>query len=89
MRKLILLTAILLPSIALAQQWEYKVVYLDVPLQGGLSAKATDAVQKDGGHYTNVQINATLNALAQDGWELISVTGNNISQAAFLRRQLN
>lgn len=86
MRKLIFLAALLLPSLALAQQWEYKVVYLDVPLQGG---KVTGAVQQDGGHYTNTQINATLNALAQEGWELISVTGNNISQTAFLRRSIN
>lgn len=89
MRRLILLAALLLPAIALAQEWEYKVVYLDVPLQGGLSSKVTDAVQKDGDHYTNVNMNATLNALAKEGWELVSVTGNNISQTAFLRRKLN
>ena len=91
MRKLILLTALLLPSLALAQQWEYRVIHIGVPMDAkGMVPKVdTSSWQKEGGHYVVPHMTDELNALAAQGWEVVGVTGNNISSNIILRRRIN
>lgn len=88
MRKLILLTALLLPSLALAQQWEYKVVSLSLPMDtSGMFPKLQPgAVAVEGSYHVIPQMTDSLNELGAEGWELVGVAGNNLATTLFLRR---
>lgn len=90
MRRLLLLTA-LLPAVAFAQEWEYRVIHIGVPMDAkGMVPKIdTSSWQKEGGHYVVPNMTDELNALAAQGWEVVGVTGNNISSNIILRRRIN
>jgi len=77
MRKLILLTALLLPSLALAQQWEYCVINLPSTIDTSVTPmkmKEGALELQDGGYYIDNPASDTLNKLAQEGWEIVSMT---------------
>lgn len=90
MRKLILLTALLLPSLALAQQWEYKVVSLGIPMDtGGMTPKPKGgAIQAEGSYHTIPAISAALNELGAQGWEVVGVAGTTLAQTVILKRPI-
>jgi len=77
-----LITMLLLADIAQASGWEYRVIFLP----GTISGSVTKPMQ---GGLIDVDKTATLNRLAKEGWEVISVTGaSGADHAVYLRRAL-
>jgi hypothetical protein len=91
MRTLILLAALLLPATAMAQEWEYKVVSLSLPLDesSAFPKLKQGAVVKEGSYHVVPEMSAALSELGAQGWEVVGVTGNNLATTIFLRRQVD
>lgn len=83
MKHLILIT-LLCASIgvqAATPAWEYRVVYLPGTVAGSQT-------QPMPGGLIDLDKTATLNHLSQDGWEVISVTGDvGADHAVYMRRR--
>lgn len=77
MRKLILLTALLLPSLALAQQWEYRVINLPSTIDTSVTPmkmKEGALELQPGDYYIDTQASAVLTKLSAEGWEVVTMT---------------
>jgi hypothetical protein len=70
-----------------APEYEYAVVFLAGTANGGRSAKLE---QLPSGAYLDRAKTDTLNQLAADGWEVISVAGDSgADHAVYLRRAIS
>lgn len=96
MKRALLLAALLLPSLALAQQWEYKVINLPAVMD----AKAIPPKLKEGAlerqpgdYYIDTQASDVLTKLATDGWEVVNLSSaagmGGWGHFALLRRPIN
>lgn len=67
---------------AASAKWEYQVVFLPGAVSGA------DVVKQAHGGYLDPTKTKILNTLAEQGWEIVSVTGQSGSDhAIYLRRQ--
>lgn len=67
-------------NIVYAAQWEYRVIFL----AGTVAGSVTEPMQ---GGVIDIDKTATLNRLASEGWEVVSVTGaSGADHAVYLRR---
>lgn len=96
MRKLILLAALLLPSLALAQQWEYRVINLPALMDGeAVPPKLKDGAleRQPGDYYIDTQASDVLTKLSAEGWELVTMTSaagmGGWGHFALLRRKID
>lgn len=84
MKKLILVLAILalFPLQAAAEKkWEYKVIFLPGTNSG------SEVAQDDKGAYIDSAKTKILNKYAEEGWEIIAVTGaSGADHAIYLKR---
>jgi hypothetical protein len=82
------------PLSAFAQEWEYKVVFLPSFMDVGSTLLSSPSVKKGAiteeasGAHIDTTKTEILNRLAQEGWEVIGVTGlSGADHAVYLRRK--
>ena len=79
---LLILLLALLPISSFAQSWEYLVIFLPG------TATGTKVEPHKSGGYVDINKTKILNNLAEDGWEIISVTGQSgADHAVYMRKQ--
>ena len=83
MKRLIALMLLFLSPLVLAEDWEYKVVFLPGTVTG------SEVKQESSGAHLDVSKTEILNKLGASGWELIAVTGaSSADHALYLKRKI-